>query len=149
MYNLLKYSSNYSDKTSSLWVHSIDKTTNFNVEIENDSNNFKYFKYKAKLLGKTFVDDNNESLKNETIAVPLKDLSKLWRSLEMSFINCKVELKIKWTKHCVLAMDNSDNTNYNRDNVLFTIIFYLLFIIVSLSAKDNQKLSKFFSKGFE
>ena len=146
MYNLLKYSSNYSDKTSSLWVHSIDKTTNFNVEIENNSNNFKYFKYKAKLLGKTFVDDNNESLKNETIAVPLKDLSKLWRSLEMSFINCKVELKIKWTKHCVLAMDNSDNTNYNRDNVLFTIVFYLLFIIVSLSAKDNQKLSKFFSK---
>ena len=46
-------------------------------------------------------------------------------------------------------MDNSDNTNYNRDNILLTIIFYLLFIILSLSAKENQKLSKFFSKGFE
>ena len=75
MYNLLKYSSNYSDKTSSLWFHSIDKTTNFNVDIENNSNSFKYFKHKAKLLGKTVADDNNESLKNEAIAEPLKDLS--------------------------------------------------------------------------
>ena len=58
----------------------------------------------------------------------------------MSLINSKVELKIKRTKHCVLDVDGTDNTNYNRDSVIFNIIFYLVFIILSLSAKDNQKL---------
>ena len=29
------------------------------------------------------------------IAVPLKYLSNFWRSLEMSLINCKVELSLK------------------------------------------------------
>ena len=43
MYNLLEYSSNYSDTTSSLWFYSKDGTTNFNANIE-DSNTFKSFK---------------------------------------------------------------------------------------------------------
>ena len=42
-----------------------------------------------------------KSLKNATIAVPLKCLSDFWRSLEMPLINCKVELKLKRTNHCV------------------------------------------------
>ena len=40
------------------------------------------------------IDDNNGILKNATIAVPLKYLSDYQRSLEMPFINCKVELKL-------------------------------------------------------
>ena len=36
----------------------------------------------------------------------------------MPLINCKVELKGKWTKYCVLASDSNDNTN---DNIMFTI----------------------------
>ena len=35
-----------------------------------------------------------EFYKNATIPVPLKYLSYFWRSLEMSLINCKVELKL-------------------------------------------------------
>ena len=53
------------------------------------------FKYKAKLLGNTEADGANGILKNATILVPLKSLSIFWRSLEMSLINCKVELKLK------------------------------------------------------
>ena len=34
----------------------------------------------------------------------LKYLSNFWRSLEMSLINCKVELKLKLTKYCVLLL---------------------------------------------
>ena len=44
-------------------------------------------------------------------------------------MSLKVELKIKQTKHCVLDVDGTDNTNYNRDSVIFNIIFYLVFII--------------------
>ena len=34
MYNLLEYSSNYSNTTNSLWFYSKDESTNFNVDIK-------------------------------------------------------------------------------------------------------------------
>ena len=46
MYNLIEYSSNYSETTGSLWFYSKDKATSFNADIAN--NNFKSFKCKAK-----------------------------------------------------------------------------------------------------
>ena len=52
MYNLIEYSSNYSETTGSLWFYSKDETTDFNTDIAND-NNFKSFKYKVKLLEKS------------------------------------------------------------------------------------------------
>ena len=52
MYNLIEYSSNYSETTGRLRFYSKDQATNFNNDIEN-SNDFKSFKYKAKLLGNT------------------------------------------------------------------------------------------------
>ena len=58
MYNLIEYSSNYSETTGSLWFYSKDEATDFNADIVND-NNFKSFKYKAKLLGKTIALANN------------------------------------------------------------------------------------------
>ena len=76
MYNLIEYSSNYSETTGSLWFYSKDEATDFNADIVND-NNFKSFKYKAKLLGKTIALANNAAngiLKNATFAVPLKYL---------------------------------------------------------------------------
>ena len=98
LYNLIEYSSNYSETTRILCFYSKDEATNFNADIVNDDN-FKTSKYKAKLLGNTVAQVGNaanEILKNATIAVPLKYLSNLWRSLKMSLINCKVEFKLKW-----------------------------------------------------
>ena len=40
------------------------------------------------------IEQMEQILRNATIAVPLKHLSKFWRSLEMPLINCKVELKL-------------------------------------------------------
>ena len=40
MYNLLEYSSNYSDMSGNLWFSSKDKTTNFNNDVSN-VNSFK------------------------------------------------------------------------------------------------------------
>ena len=124
VYNLLQYSSNYSDKTGSLWFYSKNEALNFNTDIGNN-NNFKSANYKGKLLGNTVADGNNRILKNVKIAAPLKYLSNFWRSLEMSLINCKVELKLRQTKYCALpavGVDNADsNNNVNSNNNIFTI----------------------------
>ena len=52
MYNLVENNSNYFEGTGSLWFYSKDEVTDFNEEIAN-TDNFKSFKYKAKLLGNT------------------------------------------------------------------------------------------------
>ena len=52
MYNLIECSSNYSETKGSLWFYSKDETTNFNADIA-DTDNFKSFEYKAKLLRNT------------------------------------------------------------------------------------------------
>ena len=52
MYNLIEYSWNYSVTTVSLWFYPKDEATNFNVNIT-DTDAFKSFKYKAKLIGDT------------------------------------------------------------------------------------------------
>ena len=119
MYNLIKYSSNYSETTGTLWFYSKDEATNFDAGISK-TNNFKSLKCKAKLLENTeaqsAANEANEILKTATIAVSLKDLSHFWRSLEMSLINCKVELKLKWKKYFVLSAGCNDNDNDDSNN---------------------------------
>ena len=51
MYNL-EFSSNYFDTTGTSWLYSYDETIHFNVDFD-DSNNFKTFKYKTKLIKST------------------------------------------------------------------------------------------------
>ena len=152
MYNLIEYSSNYSGTAGSLWFYSKDEATNFNADIENN-NAFKSFEYKTKLVGETkaqpTLDNNSGILKNATIAMPLKYLSNFYRSLEISLINCKVELKLKWTRQCVLAAA-VDNVNANDDNINFIIRDRKLYVLVIiLSAKGNQNYQNFLVKGLE
>ena len=74
----------------------------------------------------------------------------------MSLINCKVELKLKWRKYCVLSPAGADNVNGKfNDNgsgndINFTIKDTKLFVpVVQFLARGNQNLSKLLSKGFE
>ena len=53
------------------------------------------------------------------IAVPLKYLSNIGRSLEMSLINCKVEVSLNWTENCILILNPNANNNINK--ATFTI----------------------------
>ena len=134
-------------------IYSKNEVTDFNNNISN-TNDFKSSKYKAKLLGNIGAQPNpnnaNGILKNAAIAVPLKYLSNFSRSREMPLANCKVELKLKWTKYCDLSTTGNDNTNDNPDNIIFTIKDIKLYVpVVTLSARDNQKLSKLFRKRFE
>ena len=86
----------------------------------------------------------NGILKNATTAVPLKCLTNFWRSLEMPLIHWKLEWKLRWTKHCVLPVAGTDNTNSNNDdnnNTIFTIKDTKLYVpVVTLSVRHNQKL---------
>ena len=68
----------------------------------------------------------------------------------MLLINCKVELKHSWAKHCILAASSNEHTNCDFNNTIFTIKGTKLYVsIVTSSANDNQKLSKDLSKGFQ
>ena len=58
----------------------------------NNDDNVPSFKYKASGIGNT---ENNGTKIGVKIVAPLKSLSRLWRSLEMPLINCKVELSLK------------------------------------------------------
>ena len=69
----------------------------------------------------------------------------------MPLINWKVELNLRWTKYYVLFVvgtENNVNDNNNAINIMLTIKDTKLYVpVVTLSARDNQKLSKLFSKG--
>ena len=129
IYNLIELSSNYSNTTGSLWFCSKYEAANLNAIIVN-THAFKSFLYK--LLGNTVPNGNNS-------------MSKQFWPLS----NCKIELKLRWMKHCVLALVGVENNNADS-NSIFTITGTQLYVlVVTLSAKDNQELSKLRSKGFE
>ena len=68
----------------------------------------------------------------------------------MPLINCTLELKRKWTKYCVLSVANNENKiseDANANNIIFTIKNTKLYVlVVTLSAKINQKLSNLLAK---
>ena len=71
----------------------------------------------------------------------------------MLLINCKAELKLKWTKYCVLYVagnENDINNNDSANNTIFKIKDTKLYVsVVTLLVRDSQRLSKRLSKDFE
>ena len=67
MYNLLEYCKNYKKTTGSLWNYFRDEPGN------PLSTNSESFKYKTSIVEKT--PQNNDSLKNAEVVIPLKHLS--------------------------------------------------------------------------
>ena len=93
-----------------------------------------------------------EQKKEVKIGVPLKYLSNFWRLLEMSLINCKIELSLKWIENCVLttAPIGADANATGADSATFKITDAKRYVpIVTLSAEDNAKLSKLLGEGFK
>ena len=82
MYNLLEQSKNYKKTTDSLWNYYRNDPSN-SLSLNPES-----FKYKASIVGKT--QENNDSLTNAKVVIPLKHLSNFWRALNMLLINCEV-----------------------------------------------------------
>ena len=76
MYNSIEYSVNYLKTSGSLWQYPRE-VPNYNIT-ESES-----FKCKIKITGKTPADGNTKNIKK---AVPLEELSNLWRTFEMPLI---------------------------------------------------------------
>ena len=89
MYNLIKYSDNYSDSSGSLYQfkrHEIEG--NANLTVANSSS----FKYKSDFVADKKVNRTRSGVKiaiKIKIKIPLKYLSNFWRSLET------LEIKIR------------------------------------------------------
>ena len=106
IYNLIEYSDKYEDSSGSLWQFKRDEQ-NLNddanitdVTIDDSSS----FRYKSSILGNLVAATGaNGVLENAEIAVSLKYLSNLFRSLEMPLINCKIHLELTWTKKCIVS----------------------------------------------
>ena len=73
--------------------------------------------------------------KKVDIIVPLKYLITFRRTLEMSLINCRINLILTWSANCVLS-----DANVNQA-ITFTITDIKLFVlVVTLLTQDNAKL---------
>ena len=141
LYKLIEHSDNYSEISGSVWQFKRDDVPANNAEMI--INNSPSLKYKVALLGKTEHHNNGESfVKESEIVVPLKYLSKFWRSLEMPLINCKVHLKLNWIEDCIL----SSNGNFAKVKIADAKLHVP---IVTLCTKDKLNLTKRLSVGFK
>ena len=100
MYDLLKFSDNYSITSGILWNCYGDEMTDAANENENNGaidfriNNDKVTtskssEYKIKLVARR---PENASRLNAEVVVPLQYLSNFWRSLNLPLIKCEIEL---------------------------------------------------------
>ena len=154
VYNLLEYSYNYADSSGSLWQFKRGEQNTINAGIyDNVTNDSLSFKYKSSLLeGLIFINvaaninpdiaNAHRLFTNAKMVVPLKYLSKFFRSLEMPIINCKINLELNWTKNCVVSNVAGATT--------FQITSTKLYVpIVTLSTKDNVNVTKQLNRGFK
>ena len=88
------------------------------------------FKSKIKITGKTTPAGNTKDVE---IIVPLKYLSKFWRTLEMPLINCEVSLFLTWSSTYVITNSTGEGKFVITDTKLYVPA-------VTLSAQDNAKL---------
>ena len=59
-------------------------------------------------------------------------------------ISCKVELKLRWTKYCLLSVSGTESDVHDKLKIIMVIILFLyyqrhkLYVpVVTLSARDN------------
>ena len=98
------------------------------------------FKYKQNITGLT----GDDGTKNVEIMVPLKYLSNFSRTLEMSLIDCEINLNLTWSANCLIS-----NAAANQ-NTTFSITDTKLYVPVgTLSTQDNAKLSQQLKSGLK
>ena len=144
MYNLMKYSDNYSKTPGSLWqyfkdIHAVDNNNAIVNFTENNLTNS--FNFKVKMTGQTGVDGT----KNVEIMVPLAYLSVFWRSLESSLISCEANLILTWSTNCDIVASNVANQNATCE-VADTKLYVP---VVTLSIQDNAKLLQRLKSSFK
>ena len=119
-----------------LAVNNYGDIVEFNGVNATDSLNFK-----PNITGQT----GNNGTKNVEIIVPLKYLSKFWRTLEMSLINCEINLILAWSANCVIVY----TTDANQAATFAKTETKLSVPVVTLSTQDNAKLLQQLKSGFK
>ena len=128
MCNLIEYSDNYSKTSGRLWQYSKDDPSDNLADSQS-------FKSKVKITENT---PNIGNTKNVEIVVPLKYFRYFWRTLEMSLINCEVNLILTWSSTYVII--NSTG--------IFAIADTKRYVpFVTLSTQDNTKLLQQLTSG--
>ena len=75
---------------------------------------------------------------------PLKYSSNFWVTLEMSLINCEINLILTWSANCVIS-----SAAENRA-IIFAISDTKLYVsVVTLSTQDNGKLLQQMKSNFK
>ena len=121
--NLVEYSDNYLKTSGSLWQYHRDDPNDPITESET-------FKYKVKITGRTPAAGNTKDVKT---AVPLKYLSNFWRTLEMSLINCEINLILTWSEDCDIYFATGETKFKITDTKIYVPV-------VTLAIRDNEKL---------
>ena len=89
IYSLIKCSDNYSNTSGNLYQFFRDEPNNDIIDSES-------IKFKPKFLDNTKAE-RWKNVINAEIAVVLKYLSNFWRTLEMPWVNCEIDLVITWS----------------------------------------------------
>ena len=77
--------------------------------------------------------------------VPLKYLSNFWKALEMSLINCEINLILTWSANCFII-----DAPVNNQVPTFTLTDAKLFVpALTLSTQDQAKLLQQLKSGFK
>ena len=132
MYNLIEYSDNYSKTSGSLWQYYKDEPKNNIAEYES-------FKSKGKITGQTPADRNTKDIE---ITLPLKYLTNFWRTLEMPWINCEVNLILTSSIDCVIT------NSTGAAKFTMTETKHYVFVATFLE-QDNAKLLQQLKSGFK
>ena len=77
--------------------------------------------------------------------VPLKYLGNFWKTLEISLINCEINLILILSANCFIIDDPVNNQIPKLE--LTNIKLYVL--IVNLSTQDNTRLLEHLKSGFK
>ena len=141
MYNLLKYSNDYSKTSRSLWQYYRDELALSNDDtFANVPGNSASFKFNQKITGSTGVDGTT----NVEIMALLKYLSNIWRNLEMQLISYEINHILTCSANFVIS-----NATANQDTT-FAITDTKLYVpVVILSTEDNEKLLQLLKSGFK
>ena len=141
----IEYSNNYSETYESLWQYCKDiPAVNDNGDIVdfNGANATDSVNFTAKMTGQNRDDGK---INNVETVVPLKYFSNFQRTLEMSSINCEVNLNLTWSANCVIVY-----TNVANQGATFEITETNLSVpVVTFSNQDDAKLLPQLKSGFK
>ena len=146
MYHLIEYSDNYSKISGNLFhfcrdVPTVDEADGEITDFTEANATTDSFNLKVKLTGQT----GNNGTKHVEIMVPLKYLSKFWRTVEMLSINCEISLNLDWSENCVIVA-----TNVTAQAATFSITDTKLYVpVLTLSTQDNAKMLEQLKFGFK